>query len=92
MWKWKHFDSLDGLLKFVNELELSFDDFKIVNSHAPRRSGPYGAPMYLIYRDPREVSVEPALTAVEHAPLTAEQEDAVSAAEQILHDASDHRE
>lgn len=92
MWKWRHFDSLEGLLKFVNELELGPDSFKIVNSPAPRRSGPYGAPMYLIYREPRAEEAEPVLAAAEAAPLTEEQESAITAAEQIIHDATDHPE
>jgi hypothetical protein len=91
MWKWKHFDSLDGLLKFVNELELEHHQFKIVNSPAPRRSNPYGAPMYLIYREPREQTDEPDLAAVEALPLEAEQVNAIDAAEQILHRAADNK-
>jgi hypothetical protein len=90
MWTWKHFDSLDGLLKFVNELELAHHEFKIVNSPAPRRSNPYGAPMYLIYRDRRPDHDDPELVAVESVPLEAEQESAIDAAEEILHNASDH--
>ena len=90
MWKWKHFDSLDSLVAFVNELELEPHQFKIVNSHAPRRSGPYGSPMYLIYREQREESIEPALAAVEATPLEEEQESVMAAVEEILHDASDH--
>jgi hypothetical protein len=89
MWKWRHFESLDSLLKFVNELELSADAFKIVNSSAPRRSGPYGAPMYLIYREPPDAAIEPTLAAAEE--LTDEQESALSAAEQILHDATERK-
>jgi hypothetical protein len=92
MWKWKHFDSLDGLLKFVNELELEHHQFKIVNSPAPRRTNPYGAPMYLIYRDHREVREEPALAAVESLPLEAEQESAIDAAEEIIHSAADQHD
>ncbi|MCC6626725.1 MAG: hypothetical protein IT340_04895 [Chloroflexi bacterium] len=87
MWKWKHFDSLDGLLQFVNERELGPDDFKVVNSPAPRRTNPYGAPMYLVYREHpvgwRDTELAAAL------PLEAEQESAIDAAEQILHHAAD---
>jgi hypothetical protein len=86
MWKWKHFDSLDGLLDFVNEHELESHQFKIVNSPAPRRSNPYGAPMYLIYQDRREEWIEPELAAVEAVPLEEEQENALDAVEQLLHD------
>ena len=91
MWMWKHFDSLDGLLKFVNELELAHHEFKIVNSPAPRRTNPYGAPMYLIYRDRRPEREDPELAAVEALPLAAEQESAIDAAEEILHTAGEER-
>lgn len=91
MWKWKHFDSLDGLLQFVNELALEHHQFKIVNSPAPRRSNPYGAPMYLIYREPREQWERPELAAVEALPLAMEQESAIDAVEQLLHEAADNK-
>jgi hypothetical protein len=87
MWKWKHFDSLDGLLQFVNELELGASDFKVVNSPAPRRTNPYGAPMYLIYRERSATWPESQLAA--SLPLEAEQESAIDAAEEILHHAAD---
>ena len=83
MWKWKHFDTLDGLLHFVNERELRADQFKIVNSSAPRRSGPYGSPMYLIYLDEPDDPEEALVEAMEQADR--EEESAVEAAEEILH-------
>jgi hypothetical protein len=89
MWKWKHFDTLDGLLDFVNEHELDHDQFKIVNSRAPRRSGPTGTPMYLIYRAREEAEEAPTLATAEARPLRAEQESALDAVEEILHNASD---
>jgi hypothetical protein len=92
MWKWKHFDSLDGLLNFVNEHGLEHYQFKIVNSPAPRRSSPYGAPMYLVYRDHRELTETPELAVLAGLPLEAEVESAVETAEEIIQDAAEHPE
>ena len=83
MWKWKHFDTLDGLLHFVNERELRADQFKVVNSSAPRRSGLYGSPMYLIYREEPDDPEEALVEAMDQAEI--EEESAVEAAEEILH-------